>query len=1581
MFNNIKFDRAGNLLVTGASVGSGSGFDIVTAKYDTAGNRLWLTRWNGSASTEDWPYGMAVDSDNNVIVAGYYNNGAGWVILKYDSGGTRKWDRYPSSNTARAVAVDLAGNIYATGSTWRPYYGWEVLTLKYTASGVPVWRHTYNAAGNGGDGGRAIAVDNSGFVYVAGVDVPDNRADCVVLKYVQKTDVELKRLLAPLGRIAPGTVVTPACSVSNNGGSAVTYQVRMRIGSSYDQTVTVTAQPPISTRRVTFPNWTANPPGSWAVSCSTVLAADYNHANDKATGRVAVASGSGPAVTEVWPDNGGNNGSIQVGIAGENFDPDTRGCVEVRLRKSGVPDLSFVAAVVNSRYAVGTLNLRDAETGLYDLVLRDGTGDSTVANSAFLVQSVRRSAVCQVVGQPTIRRGRVVTYRLTFVNAGNVDYEDPCMLLICPAFLHILALTDEAGNNISWDRLNIGNNLANGLANYPQFWQGADSGLCTLALKPPVLTRGKLLRGCKVIVDMTVEAVFDGIGWIGFRALVREAAAPPSPDGGTTVLHALHHRAFGNEPWCPRSNDSLDVLWRQAYDGAVWMMGDSTSVMMPPNRGGREPVSVPLRPASDFMGQFYSRLMQPDSGRFRGFFNAHTGGRALPGRPDPVTGTRRQVEGNGLPAMVPHWPMTSAFYNLGHQMVQIAKEHCDTLPNPELDLGEVVLLQDPPGAIEHIAVVSSWDPNDKYGASGSDTLRHYVPVTERLDYTIHFENLDSATAPAETVVVTDQIDSDLNWETLVLDSVSHPLVCHAVADSNTNTITWHFDDINLPPNRNPPEGEGWVKFHIWPKSWRASGTEVKNAATIVFDNNAPMTTDTVLNTLDAGWPSSSVRPMPDTTASAQVTVRWNGSDEAQGSGIGYYNVYARTGSTPWRLVFGPTRDTMGQFTAENETRYYFYSVAVDRVGHVEAAPSLPDDSTFVIGIAPPVLITPPDTLYAPGGVLADSTPQFVWTSTAGNDGTYTLQYSADSAFVSGVVTRSGLAATTYTVPDTSALRDTTWFWRVEAVGPRGAHSGYAAPRRFRVDVRPPAAPRLLLPSDGAVIDSTFTFYWSAIRGEAVDYLLCFSADSIFDPNISHGVRTGDTSYRVPDWVAFNDTTYYWVVRARDRGGNYSPLQVRPFRFTVDRQPAISGVARYYAGTNPPVPNAKLVMTGARNDTVLSDVRGSYAFTGLTRGQNYSTRPERVSPSREPAVSSFDAAMALQHSVRRDTLDSLQFRAADVSGDSTVSSFDAGLILQYAVSRIRHFPVGRRPGLDTVDWAFRPPLRSYSSLPGHQIGQDFRSILYGDPSGNWPAAEFFCAWEDPSADKRFFSANLPDEQTVSLPAGAVNAPPALNAQDDVDARGEVVFPVVVPDARGAVSADMLVRYDAEALTLTGVRTTKATTGFLVAAVEQNGLVRVGMAGTSPLRGEVPLVELHFAARIVENEYNRASRPTEVIWLVLDEGRLPESESEGAMGGRSRLPAAFFLSQPVPNPFQHGARINFGLPRSARVQLAVFDAVGRQVRTLASGPRAAGYHTVTWDGRDQRGRQLANGVYFVRLTADKQRFGRRVTLLHQ
>jgi hypothetical protein len=93
----------------------------------------------------------------------------------------------------------------------------------------------------------------------------------------------------------------------------------------------------------------------------------------------------------------------------------------------------------------------------------------------------------------------------------------------------------------------------------------------------------------------------------------------------------------------------------------------------------------------------------------------------------------------------------------------------------------------------------------------------------------------------------------------------------------------------------------------------------------------------------------------------------------------------------------------------------------------------------------------------------------------------------------------------------------------------------------------------------------------------------------------------------------------------------------------------------------------------------------------------------------------------------------------------------------------------------------------------------------------------------------------------------------------------------------------------------------------------------------------------------------------------------------------LPAEFSLAQNQPNPFNPATFISFSLPERSHVRLEVFNILGQQVRTIADQVFPAGIHSVTFDGRDNKDRQIASGVYLYRIKTDKHEQSRKMVLL--
>ena len=89
--------------------------------------------------------------------------------------------------------------------------------------------------------------------------------------------------------------------------------------------------------------------------------------------------------------------------------------------------------------------------------------------------------------------------------------------------------------------------------------------------------------------------------------------------------------------------------------------------------------------------------------------------------------------------------------------------------------------------------------------------------------------------------------------------------------------------------------------------------------------------------------------------------------------------------------------------------------------------------------------------------------------------------------------------------------------------------------------------------------------------------------------------------------------------------------------------------------------------------------------------------------------------------------------------------------------------------------------------------------------------------------------------------------------------------------------------------------------------------------------------------------------------------------GARVNNQAIPRVTALLNPSPNPFNPSTTLYFSVAERGRVELAVYSAGGRKVRTLLAEVREPGLHQQVWNGTDDRGNRVASGKYFVRFTA--------------
>jgi len=96
---------------------------------------------------------------------------------------------------------------------------------------------------------------------------------------------------------------------------------------------------------------------------------------------------------------------------------------------------------------------------------------------------------------------------------------------------------------------------------------------------------------------------------------------------------------------------------------------------------------------------------------------------------------------------------------------------------------------------------------------------------------------------------------------------------------------------------------------------------------------------------------------------------------------------------------------------------------------------------------------------------------------------------------------------------------------------------------------------------------------------------------------------------------------------------------------------------------------------------------------------------------------------------------------------------------------------------------------------------------------------------------------------------------------------------------------------------------------------------------------------------------------------------------------KIPFTTMLYSPKPNPVNNrSTRISFSLAEPSRVFLKIFDASGREIKTLVDEMLSSGVYNKVWNGKDERAQQVSEGIYFYTLETSKQKFTKKVVVLN-
>ncbi len=187
----MALDNAGNVYVGGYTVSAATDYDLIVIKYNSSGEQIWESKYNGPSNGADQAAAIAVDADGNVYVTGpsVSDTKSDFVTIKINPKGEQMWvSRYngPGNDNDIPVAllVDKDGNVYVTGSSKGTESQVDFATIKYNSDGDKVWVARYNGPGNIVDYPTAMAMDGMGNIIVGGYsDYFETHEDFVVVKY------------------------------------------------------------------------------------------------------------------------------------------------------------------------------------------------------------------------------------------------------------------------------------------------------------------------------------------------------------------------------------------------------------------------------------------------------------------------------------------------------------------------------------------------------------------------------------------------------------------------------------------------------------------------------------------------------------------------------------------------------------------------------------------------------------------------------------------------------------------------------------------------------------------------------------------------------------------------------------------------------------------------------------------------------------------------------------------------------------------------------------------------------------------------------------------------------------------------------------------------------------------------------------------------------------------------------------------------------------------------------------------------------------------------------------------------------
>ncbi len=575
-------------------------------------------------------------------------------------------------------------------------------------------------------------------------------------------------------------------------------------------------------------------------------------------------------------------------------------------------------------------------------------------------------------------------------------------------------------------------------------------------------------------------------------------------------------------------------------------------------------------------------------------------------------------------------------------------------------------------------------------------------------------------------------------------------------------------------------------------------------------------------------------------------------------------------------------------------------------------------------VAPPPLVP---VLIDPDSASSDIGLQPILSWQASVDAeSYNLQLATSSDLNSGIVVdSSGISGTEFQTKDLS--RATTYYWRVRAYNSEGGFGDWSTIYPFTTIPEIPDAPELVSPADSsAFLGSPVTFTWNTADG-ANHYLFQYSETSDF--TFSADSALTDTVLTISGFQSAH--TYFWRVRSSNTGGNSGWSSVRTFT---------TGLAGY-DGPGLISPEHKAFDT----DTALT-----FAWKALTGAASYQLQVSDSSHFNSTLIDSSGIEDAILDLSGFDIASTYfwRVRAMDTNGSSEWST--VGQFMTRGSS----------------------PLVPVIVSPADSASDQPRNITY--------------TWR-PSVGAASYELRFSDQEDLSVSLDSTGITDTLLTIHSLAQNTRYYWQLRAVNTYGSSewtalhtfttgldlpATPVLITPEEEDITELSVR-------FAWNGVANTESYQFQLAETDSFK--VLLVDSSLTVLTIEvddlteqttyywrvRSYNRAGNSFWSDTLSFTTMMITDIEQEG-------LPTEFGLNQNYPNPFNPSTVISYQLPVGSRVELKVFDMLGREVAVLVNERRPAGEHAVTFNAHG-----FASGIYLYQLNAGEKVFTKRLTLI--